>query len=130
MPESIYSLKIFEWFDKEVIDSIINNCEIRAISSWEMIIVEWEESNWEWYILKRWKVSISIKWNRIAELSSGDIFWEIALLNEEERTATVTASSDIEVIVLNLENLIEMINNDENKINKTIMNRIEENLKM
>lgn len=130
MPESIYSLKIFEWFDKEVIDSIINNCEIRAISSWEMIIVEWEESNWEWYILKRWKVSISIRWNRIAELSSGDIFWEIALLNEEERTATVTASSDIEVIVLNLENLIEMINNDENKINKTIMNRIEENLKM
>ncbi len=130
MPESIYSLKIFEWFDKEIIDSIINNCEIRYITAWEMIIVEWEESNWEWYILKRWKVSISIRWNRIAELSSGDIFWEIALLNEEERTATVTASTDIEVIVLKLENLIEMINNDENKINKTIMNRIEENLKM
>ncbi len=130
MPENIYSLKIFEWFDKEIVDSIIDNCETRLINSWEMIIVEWEESNGEWYILKRWKVSISIGWNRIAELSSWDIFWEIALLNEEERTATVSAITDIEVIVLKLENLIEMINNDENKINKTIMSRIEENLKM
>ena len=130
MPENIYSLKIFEWFDKEIVDSIIDNCETRTINSWEMIIVEWEESNGEWYILKRWKVSISIGWNRIAELSSWDIFWEIALLNEEERTATVSAITDIEVIVLKLENLIEMINNDENKINKTIMSRIEENLKM
>lgn len=130
MPENIYSLKIFKWFDKESVDNIINNCETRIINSWEMIIIEWEESNGEWYILKRWKVSISISWNQIAELSSGDIFWEIALLNEEQRTATVSAISDIEVIVLKIENLIEMINNDENKINKTIMTRIEENLKM
>lgn len=130
MPENIYSLRIFEWFDKEIVNSIIDSCETRLINSWEMIIVEWEDSNGEWYILKRWKVSISISWNRIAELSSGDIFWEIALLNEEQRTATVSAITDIEVIVLKLENLIEMINNDENKINKTIMSRIEENLKM
>jgi hypothetical protein len=27
-----------------------------------------------------------------------------------------------------LDNLIEMINNDENKINKTVMHRIEENI--
>jgi hypothetical protein len=32
------------------------------------------------------------------------------------------------VIILSLDNLIEMINNDENKINKTIMKRIEENI--
>ncbi len=129
MPENIYSLKIFEWIDKDIIDSIIENCEMREISNWEIIIAEWEESNWEWYILKKWKVWISIKWNRIAELSHWDIFWEIALLNEEQRTATVLAMADIEVIVLNLENLIEIINNDSNKINKKIMNRIEENLK-
>jgi len=130
MPESIYSLKIFHWFDKEVVNSIVNNCELRKYALWELIIAEWEMSNWEGYILKNGKVAISIWGKKIAELNPGDIFWEIALLNEEERTATVKSISDIEVIVLNLENLIEIINNDSNNINKLIIERIEENLKL
>ena len=128
MPESIYNLEIFKWIDKSVIDSIILECEERKYSAWEMIIIEWEESNWEWYILKSWKVAIWIAWTRVAELNPWNIFWEIALLNEEERTATVTAITDIEVIVLSLDNLINMINNDDDRINRTIINRIEENI--
>jgi CRP-like cAMP-binding protein len=93
-----------------------------------MIIIEWEESNWEWYIIKSGRVAIWINWNRIAELNAWGIFWEIALLNEEERTATVTAIDDIEVIVLSIDNLVDMINNDDDTINKTIMTRIEENI--
>jgi len=130
MPENIYSLKIFHWFNREIVDSIINNCEQRKYSNWELIIIEWENSNWEWYILKRWKVAISIWWKRIEELNPWDIFWEIALLNEEERTATVSAITDLEVIVLNLGDLINIINNDANNINKIIIERIEENLKL
>ena len=128
MLESIYNLEIFKWIDHDVIDGIIIQCEEREYSKGEMIIIEWEKSNWEWYILKTGRVSISIWGSKISELNAWDIVWEIALLNEEERTATVSALSDITVIVLSLDNLIEMINNDENKINKTIMNRIEENI--
>ena len=128
MPESIYKLEIFKWISSDVIDNIIMNCKERKYLEWEMIIVEGEESGWEWYILKSWMVSISINWTKIAELNSWAIFWEIALLNEEARTASVKALTDIEVIILSLDDLIEMINNDENKINKTIMNRIEENI--
>jgi len=128
MPESIYNLEIFKWIDKSVIDSIILECEERKYSAWEMIIIEWEEANWEWYIIKNGRVAIWIKWQKIAELSAWNIFWEIALLNEEERTATVTALTDIEVIVLSIDNLINMINNDDDSINKTIMTRIEENI--
>jgi len=128
MPESIYNLEIFKWIDTSVIDSILLECEERKYSAWEMIIIEWEESNWEWYIIKSGKVSIWIRWTRVAELNAWNIFWEIALLNEEERTATVSAISDIEVIVLSIDNLINMINNDDDTINKTIMTRIEENI--
>lgn len=128
MPESIYNLEIFKWIDRSVIDSTILECEERIYSAWEMIIIEWEESNWEWYILKSWKVSIWIGWTRVAELNAWNIFWEIALLNEEERTATVTAITDIEVIILSIDNLINMINNDDDRINKTIIKRIEENI--
>jgi len=128
MPENIYKLEIFRWIDHDVIEHIVLNCETRNYTVEKVIMHEWDSSNWEWYIIKNGKISISIKGSKIAELSAWDIFWEIALLNEEERTATVTALSDLEVIVLSLDNLIEMINNDENKINKTIMNRIEENI--
>ena len=129
MYENIYSLEIFKWIDKQVVDSIVNNCPTRKYSKWTVIVKEWEQSNWEWYIIKKWVTGITINNQKIAELWIGNLFWEIALLNEEKRTASVIALEDIEVIVLSLENLIEMINNDSNNINKLIINRIEENIK-
>ena len=128
MFERIYSLKIFEWIDKEIIDNIIKNCEVRKYLQREIIIMEHEESNWEWYILKSGNVEIIIWGQKVAELGFWDIFWEIALLNEENRTATVRALKDCEVLVLNFDHLMDLINNGSNLINKTILSRIEENL--
>lgn len=128
MPESIYNLSIFQWIEKETIDKIITNCEERTYDEHTMILMEGEESNGEWYIIKSWKVFISIGGQKVAELNAWDIFGEIALLNDEQRTASVTAVTDLEVIVLNYDDLIDMINNNDNSINKKIMQRIEENL--
>jgi len=128
MSKDIYSLWIFKWIEEAIIKHILENCPTHSYSAWEIILKEWENSNWEWYIIKSWTVEISIKDENITQLSTSEIFWEIALLNEEERTATVKAISDVETIVLSLDKLIEMINNDSNNINKTIMNRIEDNL--
>ena len=125
---NIYSLKIFNWFDKEVVDKIVANCENRKYNNWDIILVEWEDSNWEWFIILKWRVSVSIYWQKIVDLNAGDIFWEIALLNEENRTATVKAQTELELIVLKMEHIIEIINNDKNSLNKTILKRIEENL--
>ena len=127
IPDNIYTLKIFQWLDKNVVKHIIKNCESREYWEWEMIIIEGEDSNWEGYILKSGKVEISIWGSNIAELSTWDIFGEIALLNEEERTATVTAQTNIEVIVLKFDDIIKIISLD-NTINKTVIDRIEENL--
>jgi hypothetical protein len=52
MPESIFTLKIFHGIDKNIIKSIIDNCETREYSNGEMIVMESEESNGEGYILK------------------------------------------------------------------------------
>ncbi len=124
----IASLKIFEWIDKETVDHIFLNSKEEKFNTWEIIFFEWENSNWKWYIIKSWKIAIKIKWSKIAELWEWDIFWEIALLNEEQRTATVETISEVEVVVLTINSLIDMLNNDENKINKEIMRRIEENI--
>lgn len=128
MFERIYSLKIFEGIEKETITKIINECHIREYLAWEIIMMEGTESNWEWYIIKSGNVEILIWGQRVAELGSGDIFGEIALLNEENRTATVRAINDLKVFVLNIDHLLDMINNWSNLINKTILSRIEANL--
>ena len=128
MPENILNLEIFSWIDKSIIEEIILKVPEREYKAWEIILLEGSNSNWEWYIIKSWRVKVSIKWQKIAELSAWNIVWEIALLNEEKRTATVEALEDITVLVLTLDNLIDMINNDANNINKEIIRRIEENL--
>lgn len=126
MSDAVFNLKIFEWIDKIVIQNILDNCEEENFAAWEIIIREWEESNKKWYIIKSWKVKVSVKNTEISILWDWEIFWEIALLNEESRTATVEALEDTKTIVLTLDNLVDMINNDDNKINKEIIRRIEE----
>lgn len=128
MSESILNLEIFKWIDKNIVEEIILAAPEKTFESWEIILLEWSESNWEWYIIKSWKVKVMIKGQKVAELHSGNIFWEIALLNEEERTATIETIDQTEVIILTLDNLINLINNDANNINKEIIRRIEENI--
>ena len=128
MSDSILNLEIFRWIDKSVIEEIILSIPEREYENWKIILIENAPSNWEWYIIKSGRVKISIKWQKIAELNSWDMVWEISLLNEENRTATVEALEDTVVLVLTLNVLIDMINNDSNSINKEIIRRIEENI--
>jgi CRP-like cAMP-binding protein len=129
MTETIFNLAIFRDIERETVESIILNCDEENFWAWEIIMLQWNDSNWKWYIIKNWTVKVSINWKKIVDLSDGNIVWEIALLNEEKRTATVEATSDTIMIVLTLDDLISMINSDENNINKEIMRRIEENIK-
>jgi len=128
MTESIYNLTIFRGIDKDTINSIISNCEEENFAAWETIVTQGESSNGKWYIIKHGDVRVSINEQKVVDLNEWNIVGEIALLNEEERTATVEAVTDTTMIILTLDDLIDMINNDENKINKEIMRRIEQNL--
>ena len=77
----------------------------------------------------RWAIAYKFPaQEEITVLEKGDIFGEIALLNEEERSANIKALSNLETIVLSQEDIFTMIENDENTINKEIIRRMEENL--
>ncbi len=129
MSNNLFDLKIFEWIEKDVVKNIINNCEKRAYKSGDLIISQNDESNNEWYIINSWEVSVLINWTSVANLWVWEIFWEIALLNEEQRTASVVANSPLEVFVITQDTVIDMVNNWNESINRDIMDRIEQNLK-
>ncbi|MFA5917208.1 MAG: cyclic nucleotide-binding domain-containing protein [Candidatus Gracilibacteria bacterium] len=124
------NLKIFNGIDNEVVDKILSYAPMEIFNSSDVIFNEGELSNGKSYIIKYGIVEVEINGNKIAELGDGEMFGEIALLNEEVRTATVKAITNVELIVLTLSDLIDMINNDDNIINKQIIRRIEENLKL
>ncbi|PID87622.1 hypothetical protein CSB07_00370 [Candidatus Gracilibacteria bacterium] len=128
MSNNIYELSIFKGIERDVVEEIVNNCSHKNFSKGVNIINEGDESNGEGYIILSGRVGISINKSFIAELSQGDIFGEIALLNEEKRTATVKSLSNLEVIVLRFDDIINMINGGSSKINKEIIRRIEENI--
>jgi cGMP-dependent protein kinase len=80
------------------------------------------------YIITSGNIEVLVDDEVVATLKDGDIVGEMALMSEEERTATVVATSDLETIVLSQEDIFTMIENDQNTINKEIMRRMEENL--
>ena len=54
----------------------------------------------EFFVLVGGTARVSRKGRRIAELEGGDWFGEIALITDRPRTATVTATSSVDVLVI------------------------------
>lgn len=126
--KKVNNLRIFAWISEEVIAELLSNAPIETFTLWETIIEEWALSNGKWYIIKSGEVLVSRWGEEISRLGHSDMFGEIALLNEEQRTATVEALSDVEAIVMSQEDILEMLNNDDSNINKEIIRRMEANL--
>jgi hypothetical protein len=126
--QDIYELKIFSWIDKNIIDMIINNANSENFTHEQIILNEWDETNGKAYIIKSWNVNIEIWGKQIASLWVWEIFWEMWLLSEENRVATVKAIGNVETLILTQDDLLEIINNGNESINKNLIERIEQNL--
>lgn len=122
-------IKIFKWMTPEEVKIILWSLDTTFFKEGQIILKQWEESNKKGYIIARWEVWVSIDSNEIARLWEGEVFWEIALLSEDARTATVKAIEDTLCYIITQDKLLEIVDNYSNEVNKEIISRIEENLK-
>ena len=122
---------LFQWIDIELINKIIDNSRRINIKKWDYIIHQWESSNNEAYIIQKWKASVEIDWKEVNTINPWEIFWEIALITDENRTASIKALEDLILLKINKELLHTIIKEFKNwkDIQKTVYERIMQNLK-
>ena len=104
---------LFNELSKNELDNIVDFIKIRAVKARE-IIVRKSDLGKEMFILVEGKVSLSTisedgKELTFGILGKGDMFGEISLFDNLERTATVTAVEPTELLVIEQQHLIPFI---------------------
>jgi len=123
-----YELQIFKDIPSKTIDAIIASAPRESFSSGEYILMQGDPSNKKWYIIESGSVSVIIDNDIRGVIEEGNIFGEIALLNEDVRTATIQALEDTTCIIITQKQLLDLIKKGDGTINKEIIDRIEDNL--
>ena len=122
-------LYIFEWLSEAELSYFALITQNEEFKAWSIIIKEWDESNDKAYIIESWEVEVFLWWEKISTLWVWDIFWEIALITHEPRTATVKANWNVKVITLSKENFIMLYEKSwkYDEIRNKILKRIKDN---
>lgn len=122
-------LYIFDWLTKEEISYFILMSETRNYKKWDTILKEWDESDDTAFIIEKWSVSIIRDQEKVATLGAWDIFWEMALITSEPRTATVIADDDLEVLALQKDDFLALYQKSwrYQEIKDRILERIKDN---
>ena len=76
-----------------------NDIEGRSLKAGSVIFREGEEAN-ELFVIKSGQVRIQVGNRTITELSTNDIFGEMALIDNEPRSATAVAITDLELVAV------------------------------
>jgi CRP/FNR family transcriptional regulator, cyclic AMP receptor protein len=80
--------------------TIAKRAEDLAVPAGKTLITEGSVGAQEFFVIVDGKASVTRKGKKVATLGPGDYFGELALLDRAPRNATVTAATDMEVVVL------------------------------
>src|SRR5262245_13406230 len=89
--------------------SVLNNePDRRTYSAGETIFAEGEKGDFLYYIIEG-SVDISRKGRILNTLGEGDIFGEMALLDESPRSATAVAKEDVKAAAVDQKRFLQMV---------------------
>jgi CRP/FNR family cyclic AMP-dependent transcriptional regulator len=74
-----------------------NNIEVQCFKAGDVVFREGDEAK-ELFVIKSGRVRVQIGNRTVTELGQNDIFGEMALIDSQPRSATVTAISDVELV--------------------------------
>jgi CRP/FNR family cyclic AMP-dependent transcriptional regulator len=97
--DHLAAVGLFANCGKKELRAIAKQAKITTVHNGTQIITEGEEGN-TMYVILDGTARVSRNGRRLATISAGDSFGELALLSKGPRTATVVATSDIEAAVI------------------------------
>lgn len=109
MSNSIENLYIFDGFSKEVVAYFLLMSQVQYKNAGEVIMRQWDPSNGCAYYINSWSVRVMIDGNVVSTIGKGGFFWEIALITDEPRTATIEVLEDTELQVFLKEDFLTLI---------------------
>jgi CRP-like cAMP-binding protein len=98
--EHLAEVPLFRACSRKDLQTLAKHAEDLNIPAGRTLIKEGAVGAQEFFVIVDGKAGVSRKGKRIATLGPGDYFGELALLDRAPRNATVTAESDMEVVVL------------------------------
>ncbi len=112
------ALKLFDIKNRYWIDIILTRGTVRNLEKGETIVREGTRGDTFYFVLAG-SFDVTVAGARVADLERGDFFGEIAILQQVERTASVTAASASTVFELPGDLFMEFV--AENNLEKTFM---------
>lgn len=128
MLKKLKNLYIFEWIDDNFLQDILNHSRVKSFKANSFVFKEGDKTE-NSFILISGVVSV-IKWEKnVNTIFEWDIFWEIGLVLNEPRTASIQAETDIEVLEITKASVNKILKEYPNGefIKVTILNRIIQN---
>jgi CRP-like cAMP-binding protein len=95
----LQEIPLFSGLDEAVVSAVAARAEERSVPEGEALVRQGEYSP-EMTIIDEGTASVDVDGSEVAQLGAGDVFGEAGLLHDDMRNATVTATTDMRVIVL------------------------------
>ena len=97
--ERLSPLPLFAGLSKDELGRVARSFEEKQVSAGTRLTLE-GASGYSFFVIEDGQVDVERGGKALETLGSGDFFGEAAILTGERRNATVTASSDVTVLVL------------------------------
>ena len=109
--EALKQIPFFADLDYKEMTKIMAFIHTKKLAKNSNIVVEDTVGN-EMYIILKGTADVSIKNKVVKNLESGDFFGEISLIDNAPRTASIMATSDIEVLTLSRKDFYYILTHD------------------
>jgi CRP-like cAMP-binding protein len=119
---------LFSGCSTKELNSIRQNLEAEVAKPGKVFCQEGEVGR-ECFLIVNGKASVKRNNRKVATLEAGDIFGELSLLDQSLRSATVTAETDVEVLILGqrqFNGLLDSVPSLSRKVLATLATRLRE----
>ena len=97
--DRLAGIPLFAGTDRKHLERVASLCTEVPVPAGRRLCTEGEPGQ-EFFVVEQGEATVTVGGAEVATLRAGDFFGELALLDGEARTATVTAATDMQLLVL------------------------------